>query len=573
MTCQINPADFYQALNNPATQPGFVLSDYGDPLGPPGGEGSDYDVPIAWSIRIFYGQQYYEFGWFYAPDVQPMDIQKVYGAAAGFKFGIADYRHERQLVPFVPVEEMYCEVWAGSHRYAIGFIRDVNPVQVNFVRADGTEATDYIITVGDLYQELERKAVLANPKNKKLGFILRDVIRRWTTLDPSDIDPDLGFEVAEYPINDKAPSQVLAHINSLTDTTFFIETSTRKLKVLGKDDPAAAWPVEITDANVYDWFEKDSFSIRRQSDLTKNLIKFWFSERYTAGTVNVANGSNIVVGFGSPPETSWDDLPAGLQFKLANSDAVYNVEKNNSSGATQELRLSSAFAESTASDEAYELRGNRRPIIVSDEQSIGQMSQLRGDDGIFTYVVSEDQNFFTPTEARQFAQALLALARPLPKGQARTWNDVWQFLPNEAGMVIPFNLPLSKRFVGNVVVQEIRIQDLGGFVRIGEEEHPYCQIDFSFTSTLNSTQIQLRKMMQDLRKVKINDDPVDIIDIARLPETLIFKDCIHALDPVQITDILSLLEQIEARDISGDPLFYTEQHYTLNDFDYSFTSD
>jgi len=572
LTCTINPSDFYQALNNPATQPGFVRPGYGDPLGPPEGDGGDYDAPSVWSIRIRFGTQPYEFCWFYAPDVHPMEITKIYSSPGGFKFGIADYRHESQLIPFVPVEEMHCEVWAGSHMYAAGFIRDVEQ-RMLFVRADGTEAANYIITCGDLYQELERKAVLNLYKNKKLGFILRDVIRRWTNLDPSDIDPNLGFEVAEYPINDKVPSQVLTHINGLTDTTFFIETATRKLKVLGKDDPAAAWPVEITDANVYDWFDKDTFSIRRQSDLTKNLIKFWFSERYTAGTVNVANGSNIVVGFGSPPETNWDDLPAGLQFKLAGSDAVYNVEKNNSSGATQELRLSSAFAEGSASEQAYELRGNRRPIIVSDEQSIGQMSQLRGDDGIFTYVVSEDQNFFTPGEARQFAQALLALARPLPKGQARTWNDVWQFLPNEAGMVLPLNLPQSKRFVGNVVVHEVRIQDLGGFVRIGEEDHPYCQIDFTFTSTLNSTQIQLRKMMQDLRKVKVNDDPVDIIDIARLSETLIFKDCIHALDPVEMTDSLLFSDQIESRDITGDPLFYTEQHYTLNALDYSFTSD
>ncbi|MGV3524229.1 MAG: hypothetical protein ACO1RX_08395 [Candidatus Sericytochromatia bacterium] len=564
--CQIDVSHIYSNLNNPATTPGFLNPHYVEPDGP----------ECAWSIKIYYNQSAYSFSAFYVS--QSLEITSVFGERGSARLTLADYDEERSLLPFVPVEEQYIEIWnTGENRlYFAGYIRDVD-TQLLAVREDSSEACLVMLNCTDLYHELERKPVRKIYTDKKLGFILRDVLYRYTSLDPSDIDPNLGFQVESYPINAKYPSQVLTHIAELTNTTYYIEPASRKIQLLPKEDGTAAFPIDVTDDTLYELFDRDSFSLRRQNDALKNQIEFWFSERYDKGTVNVENGSAIVVAYGDPPETDWADLPAGLEFKLKNSDAMYSVQKNNSNTEDQELRLSSPFDEATATNQAYELRGNRRRLFVSDEESIGLMRTLRGDDGIFTYVVSEDQNALTWNEARRFASALLALSRPLPQGQATTYNTVFQHFPLLAGRVLKFNLPNSKRFVGNVVVQQVTLRDLGGEVDPAEfingEIHPFLQIDFTFTATLNQTQTQMRKMMQDLRKVKVSLDETAVEDYRRIVETFALKDCVHADKPTSVSELLSLPDDVQVRIETDQALFYTELDYTLNLLDASFSSD
>lgn len=568
MTCEIDLAAVYSTLSNPSTLADFVQADYGDPAGPPYG----IDLNCAWSILIYYGEDAYEFKWFYVG--QSMEIVSTFSQRGAVTFRIADYDEDRQLLPFVPAEEMPFEIWneAKDHQYAAGYTKAIDQTLLA-VREDLTEAAEYTIRGTDLYEELEREPVYRVYEAKTLGFILRDVIARDTTLDASDIDPLLGFEVATFPINEKYPSQVLNQICTFLGATYWIEASTRKLKVTTTSDSGSRFNTAITDDNLYDYFDRDSFKIGRQTDQLKNRIKFWFTEKYSRGTVNVELDSNIVVGFGSPPETEWDDMAPPLQFKLASGTAVYNVEKNLSSGATQELRLSSAFKEATATDQTYEIRGRRRAVYVTDEESIGTMRRVRGDHGKFTHVVSEDDNYFTFTEARQFAQALLALAKPLPKGQATTFNSVFQELPLSAGRVISFNLPNSKRFVGDVVVQQITLRDLGGEVEIGTQVHPYLQIDMNFSATLTSQQAQLRKMMQDLRKVKVAIDDSDVEDYAELRETLVQKDCIHPRAAIALTDSQTISDPVTTRVFDDTALFYTEYDFVWGPWGLSFTSD
>lgn len=565
-SCVIDINQLYNGLNNPATSSNFLNPNYVEPDGP----------GCAWSIKIYYNNTAYQFSWFYSS--QSMEITSVFGERGSAKFVIDDYDEESSILPFVPVEEQYIEIYNFTEEqlYFAGYIRDVQ-ARLLAVRSDGSEACEYTLTCTDLFHELERKPVRKVYTNKKLGFILRDVIKRFTTLDASAIDSTLGITVASYPINAKYPSQVLTNIAELTNTTYFIEPKTRRLWLLPRDDGGATFPTSITDENLYDYFDRDTFSLRRQNDAIKNQIEFWFDERYDKGTVNVSHGSATVLGFGSPPLTDWDDLPANLQFKLKNSDAVYTVQKNNSGGGAQDLTLSSVYAETTATNQPYELRGNRRRLFVSDEESIGLMRTLRGDDGIFTYVVSEDQNALTWDEARRFASAMLALSRPLPQGQATTYNTVFPYFPLLAGKVLGFSLPNSKHFIGNVVIQQIIIRDLGGQVDEadfpGGETHPLLQIDFIFTATLTQAQTQMRKIMQDLRKVQVNADDKAVEDYRRIAETFALKDCVHIDAPIPLAEQLRLSEEILSREVTDGPLFYTEMAFTTNLVDYSFSSD
>lgn len=583
--CTIDLATLYATVNRTAS-PDFVRPDYGDPAGPPA---DAQEIPSAWSIRIFHQGQAYEFCWFYAS--KSMVITSVFSERGEASWTIIDYDQDKQLLPFVPAEEQPYEIWnfQGTHQYAAGYLRDIDPVDVKYVRDDLTEACAYAIKGTDLYGELERKPVREIYENVTLGFILRDVITNYTTLDASEIDPALGFTVTSYPINKKVPSQVLNDISQLLGATYWIEPSTRKLKVTTKDNSGTRYATQITDQNLYSYFAiraengAQRFSLRRQTDQTKNAIELEFTERYTAGTVNVATNSPIVAAYGSPPETNWDGKPCPMQFKLASSDTVYNVEDNPSSGVTQELRLSSDYQEPTATNQPYELRGNRTSVYVSDEESIGSMRALRGDDGIFTYQVAEDENFFTYAEAFRFGQALLALSKPLPKGQGTTYNSVFQELPLQAGRVLNFNIQQAKRFQGDVVIQSCTLRDIGGWVDGTLEQaefpngeiHPFLQIDFNFTATLTQAQAQMRKMMQDLRKVRVNPDSAEGMQFRiQIRETLVLKSCIHVTEAIEVQDEIALSEEIAVREIADNPaLFYTELDYLLGHVDYSFTSD
>lgn len=571
-TCQIDVNAYFASLSNPGTTENFVRPNYGDPAGPP--VVTSYDLgDTPWSIKIFYNGTAYEFSWFYVG--QTMRIHKIFSQRGSFGFHIADDDEYDQMVPFRPVEEMPVEIWAGSHQYASGYISDVDSIYKS-QRADLSDAAVYVISCTDLYQELELEPVLETYTGKRLGFILKDVLTRYTTLDASDIDPLLGFEVQSFPINEKLPSQVLNHIADILGMTYWIESSTRKVKLTTKDSNGTRFDTQFTDANIYDYFDCDTFSLRKETDKIKTAIKLRYRSRYSAGTVNVAQNSNIVAAFGGSPETQWDGLPAGLEFKLADSDAVYTVEENLSSGATQELRLSSDYKESTDTDQAYELRGNYTYAYVSDEAAALSIKAIRGGGtGIRTYTVSVDDNFFTSYEAFQFAQSLLALSKPLPKGRGTTFNSVFKELPLEAGRSMSFDLERTRRFVGDVAVQEFIITDLGGTTQINGETHPFCQIDCVFTSVMTSDQAQWRKIMQDLRKVQVGlggDD--DVVRHIRISDTLLLKDCIHVDDPVPITDTLTLDDEISTRSIdTGRVLFYTELDYTHDPWSHSITSD
>lgn len=548
-----------------------VQPDYGDPNGPPYG----IDLDVAWSILIFNDGVGYEFKWFYAG--QSMEITSTYSQRGEVTFRLHDYLPERSIMPFIPIEEMPYEIWNESrtHQYAAGFLKAQPEQKMEAVRDDLTECAEYTVRGTDLYEELERNPVYRVYTGKTLGFILRDVLTRDTGLDASEIDASLGFVVETFPIKQKYPSQILNQILALLDATYWIEPATRKIRVSTKGDSGVRLNTVITDDNVYDYFDSESFRLGRQTDQIRNRIAFSFTQKYNKGTVNVGKDNVVVNGYGDPPTTAWDGLKAPLQFKLAGAADSYSVEENLSSGVTQELRLSSAYKGDDATNQAYELRGQKRQIFVTNEESIGLMRRARGDSGLFTYVVSEDNNFFTVQEARRFAQALLALSKALPEGQGTTFNEVFQELPLAAGMVLPFNLPQSRRFTGEVVIQQLTLRDLGGEVEIGGVVHPYLQIDMVWTATLTSQQAQLRKMMQSLRAVSVDfgEDDKDFEDYAELRETLVLKDCIHE-NPSEVGSGADLLLGDSFAERGANiPTSYTELDFAWGPWGISFSSD
>lgn len=115
--CSIDINQLYGNLNNPVTSPGFLNPNYIEPDGP----------GCAWSIKIYYGGEAYQFNWFYGS--QSMEISSVFGERGSARFTIADYDEEKSVLPFIPVEEQYIEIYNinEDHLYFAGYIREVNP--------------------------------------------------------------------------------------------------------------------------------------------------------------------------------------------------------------------------------------------------------------------------------------------------------------------------------------------------------------------------------------------------------------------------------------------------------------
>lgn len=571
--CTLDQVTIFNVLTNASLMANFLNPNYVVP-----------DSPMsAWVIKIYYQNTAYEFS--YHMVGASMSIEEGYGERGRATFQLIN----NYDMPFIPVNEQLVEIWNRTENYLYfkGYITGVHP---RFIRQldDLTEKQILEIVCTDLYHQLERKVINKIYEGQTLGFILRDVIRTYTSLDHTGIDATQGAVAASFRINSQTPAQVLERILSTMDWTYWIDPVTTKLFV-GERGSLTVQIENIDDVTLYDKFVNNEIDIQPNYDGVKNVIIMEFTLKYATGLCNVSNGSTIVLGVG----TTWDNIPvADLKFQRVGSDAVYSVEKNNSAGVTQELRLSSAYDEATGTGVAYTLFGTRKRIRILDSASINMMAALRGDDGQFSYLFTLDDNAYTVEEAREIAQTMLALSRPGVKGQGRTNNHLFPIQDVRAGRTIAFNLPSSKRFTGDVIIQNVTITDTGAMFKDPNsvaDYYPVVEYELDFTSNLFKLRSQLRKLMMDVRRIQISDDET-VEDFWVISDTAYARDCLHVRsgfdlapaytewmytfsyyaqwytagtieDPQFVPDLAKAYDDIQARPV--DVVAYSELDYTL----------
>lgn len=554
-SCIILPTDLYSGSQTPTTSPGFLTPGYVEP--------TDL-LPSAWSVRIYYTPTLYkQFTWFIKPET--MKGTATLGQRGPFEFVIDDsVRYASTGLPFQPVEGLYVVVqnYQETYVYAAGYIAKCPKKTVSgYARDDGTEQGEYHVQCTDLFQELEWKTVDRQFINVRIGRIVKDAIDIFTNLDASDIDPFSGIDIALKRFKTETPAQVIQWAADIMNWTYIIDPATRKVKILAKDNTGIIIPQQITDDNVYDYFDVDTFELGRDADTLKNQIEFWYNEKFFLGAVNTAAPAdplaNVIVANGANT-TDWTSIPSGTDFYVQSSTALYSVEKNLTANPPKELRLSSAFKEGALVGVAGWIKGWRKHLFVTNEQSVSYVQSIRGGDGVVKFVLTEDSNNFTTEEARIFAAAQLALSSPLAYGRAQTSNDVFNFLPLREGMVIDFDLVKRKGFKGKIAIQSLAWSDMGGEIEPDESfdgaYHPHLALDLEFTPVLTGETAQARKTSQDLRRVYINDLAETQESYSRLNENIIVKDCIHVRKPAH----------------TG--LYNTGSAYTTDLNHYSFTS-
>lgn len=586
LECIITESDVDAIFANPALDPNFLTPGYTVPT----------DLPeSSLSIEIYYDGTPYEFTWYVIP--QSVKFFGRYGEVSLFQFDIVTGSKTQREVPFIPVPWMLIDIQNidKTKRYFKGYTRHRKPVFVS--RNDTTYAEKQIITIycANLYSDLERKKdIVTTYKDSDIPglttrYILRDIIRRYcTALDYTQIDPALGVPVTQFPIQNESPAEVLQRILDLEQTTTFrIDNDTSSLLIADKGSSQFMNPITITDENLYDYFTTD-FDIEKDYDYIKNVVVFDFDERLTDGTVNVADGSDIVVGY-TGDENWYNKDFKDAKFKLAIDTKYYSISENNSDATTNTLEviLSNAFEDPdgtpTRTDQEYEIIGQRNRIVVRNVESINAMRSLIGGTGEFTDVIGgENRNALSFDEALNVAYSYLQyFAYPLTSGQGTTSNtrfplDTWF----NGGDTLNFNLPNSKQFTGIIVVQQADATLIPG-VRVvtdgagNRTRYPIWEWSLDFTHNLLSIENQIKKLMMQGRKVTIVGDESTLTQIG-LAEPIVFKNCMKVRTALEIGENSAISDTIRIRTFVPGP-YYTwptaaaKPAYTLGETRLSWT--
>lgn len=493
------------------------------------------------SILIYIGTTAYQFNKFYAN--ASLEIEDYRGFERGnAKFTIVDDNPLFFNLPFVPLIDQKIEIWNQNQTdlFFSGRIAEVKNTLI--VRRDnGTEVLSYQITCTDRTVDLERVLISERYLNVKTGFIVKDVISRFTFLDASTIDANTGVIVTDVRVSQQYPSQVIQRMLDIEATwTFWYNPNTLQCYYGPYADTLNLLPIEITESNVYEIFDADTFTVYPDRSIIRNRVKFFFNNRYQEGSVSVAKGSKIVFGQGTEFTTN---VKEGAQFRISGSSATYNVERVETD---LQLRLSSEFQEdSIISGTEYEITGSRFAIVVEDTTSIAQMALINNEAGInagvYEYIVPNDSNSYTRAEARQIANAhLLRFVQPLVKGDADTYNSKLTVPSLRAGQTIRINLPVSRQVVADVVIQKILWKDTGALLERaawGDPSDtridPLFKISLDFQDRQFDVRNQIKRLMADVRRITANDN--DLIEDVKIFGELVFvDDCIELNEPLLI---------------------------------------
>jgi len=513
----------------------------------------------AFTIEIYVDGVAYNFSRQYRP--KSMRIEDNFGFERG-KCVFEIWDDDATSLPFIPRPEMKVEIW-NQNKTGEPFFKGkiVQPVPTTIVRRD-TIPLDYTehkvikITCTDLTFELSRKLIGENYEGFTSYAIVNDVVRRFTNLTPV-IDVLKGITHDSFRVNQQTPAQVIQRILDIElDATVRIDPDTNEIFFGAKVDVTNV-VLSLTDENYVNYFNPKTFQINTDSRALRNRVKFFYNKKYSVGKCNVAANSvtvfaNLTGPPVNPPPLWTQHIKAPAEFRIpgATGNAVYTVNRVNSD---TEITLTSEYKEGLQTNVDYVVGGSRGFVTVSDNTSIFAMAEILGETGqcagLFEYMVPEDPNFYTEDEAIQICKAhLLRFSSAyLYQGKAQTTNMSPVYgqatgmdnIALRAGQTITMSLPVSRGIIGDIVIQQIVWKDTGATIVRSDFDptdtriDPLFKMDLDFTDRIFASRNALKRLQQDVRKLKVDDDDIISID-ALINELLFIEDCMHVVEPIVV---------------------------------------
>lgn len=532
--CDFSASELLQFIPNPALIPNFVRYDWDEAA-----MIADPWIPDnQWIFKIFIGTTSYRFDFFIIDQkggrsttiIDPLGER-------GLLTVYLDNSHnyDRSIWAFMPVSEMYCELWDKSGTcYFSGFTSDPIVEQIQAQRSDLTFMSIMRLDCKSLYSELEREPIQFELASATLGVALKKAIKRWAPIfDVSQISDTLGIA---QPIKwlGITLSVVIERVRAVTDTVMIIEPDTHIIHFVSRNSVVANTGLILDDATILDQFGAANFKVSRDTRFLKTSILFDFNEKYSRGTVDVGVGDSAILGHGSPPQTFWQGRKPGGKIQVFPGEEVYTVNLNESSDdATQTIRISPDYAPVSAvdaTDAAYIWTGEKKKIRYDNDTAIRTMQSIRGggDNGRFVMEVHDDQNAYSLSEAVQQAAALLAMAEPQQQGYLKTDNSVLQVLPLRSGAGAYANLGKTFGVTGMLTFYKITLKANGTVIYPSERQdnliRPGLDIEIDLTQTFTSIQAQYRGLLQKMQRTKVSDEG-EIEEITNLSSLLAIKTC------------------------------------------------
>lgn len=495
------------------------------------------------SILIYLGNVAYEFTKFYNPPTMTIEDNRGFERGQA-TFTITDFSPTNECLPFIPPVDAIIEIWNFS-RDDLFFRGKITDVSGNLIvrRCNLTEVTGYEIRAHNKSSELERKLVSEHYTNVKTGFILRDLIRRFTFFDYTDIDPTMGQTIIDVRFSRVYVADCIQRILDLEPTwVFWIDALTNKAQA-GDASVSLNTILNAVEApwmpnDVYALFDAPSLKLSYDTSIIRNHVEFFYNGLYSAGTVSVSPGDDTV--FGQNTEFT-RYVKEGAKFRINSSTAEYTVEKvlNDLS-----FRLSSEYKEPLETAVPYTISGSRMVIVVEDTASIARMAAINNEvgplAGLYEYIVPADSNSYTRDEAFQIANShLLKYSQPLIKGEATSDNTKIPLTGMMAGQVVHFELPTSRKMSVDAVIQRFVRKDTGGIICREETDpldtriDPFMIYSFDFQDRIFDVRNQIKRLMADVRRNGIKDD-ADVEEVKIVTENVFIDDCVALLEPLQI---------------------------------------
>jgi len=559
--CSISNEEIGQ-LYNPADDPDFLNASYVEPV----------KQPKAWcQLLIYVGNTAYDFARHYVSKSYSDEL--IWASRSSCKFQIDDNNKAGFNLPFVPTrfQKVILKDLTGASVIGYWFIRNVFKRPYGQQREDGTYMRIIEVECEDAWSLMESKTYSYNYTNVAAGYVLYDAVTR-AGLDGSQIDQTAGPTLEAFAVNDDYPSAVAERIMSLLDWTYWLDVQYDPPRVYAgsKDSELTQANLVIDELNWSKVFDPNSFELNPAMEDYANEVLMKYRRKHTKGGANFQNGSNVVVGFTGDEDWAQLNVSDSLEIENTATGAVYRVQKNNSDSAgTNELILSSNYAEANATNAAYIIRGALTPIRRRDDQAIERMQGIRGGDGIRSKVIVRDDAPYSYAEAALIASFELSLySREYYRGKgliATSYNADWlHFYP---GKTLPINLPTSHGVVASVRQETIRRQDLGSPQTFADGRQCFAMsIDLDFTPSMYTDYEQIRALFRSTRKLQTTTSSY-ITDVDFFENWLAMKDCAHIIEPIgDLDDDDSVMEvETEAAPLEWpDAIAYTELDYTYH---------
>lgn len=545
MTCQVNIDNSIYAFDPQSLLNPLFIEDENCP-------------EPAISIKIRLGDDWHQFNCFYNPP--SLMIEENRGFEKGKStFRITDSNKYHENLPFIPIIGMSIEIWNLTENDLLfkGSIDDVERYTITR-RCDGTDVSYFDITCGDKTNDFERIIFSARYTNVKLGFIIRDIIKRFTWFDETDIDSTLGQDVAEYRVNLKYPSQVIQELLQLEPSlTFWIDWENNKPQLTDITSPLSV-NMYINNDNVFNYFDVDTFTLGLDNNLVKNVIIYKYNKSYSEGTVSLREGGILVSG----QNTKWkSNVKAGAKIRFGNEDAEYSIREVT---ADNEIFLNEAYQGELyiETELDYLITGMTGTIQVEDIASINRMAAINREnnkpqiDGKYMMLVPRDSGTYSYNEAVSVANSYLESYKdPGVTGKGTSDNSKIPLRGLRAGQVIYFDLNISRGFDAYVVIQKLVKRDTGAkLCRIdttaGEDRiDPLLIYEFDFQDRIYDLRNIIKKLSADVRRLDDSDETIEIIN--KSSESIDIYDCIDFSYPNYFENEIELTDNI----ILTSPLF------------------